>query len=139
MPYFKKSNFDIFFYSHSPVDDDLSEKIKNNFSNWKKVYGNNTLEIINIIKNDKIDILIDMSGHSNLQNLEVFANRAAPIQISWAAYLASTGLKEIDFIIGDIHVTPLNTKEYFVEKFSSGVCIDPVVLETGVRKMDLFL
>ena len=117
LPYFKKSNFDIFFYSHSPVDDDLSEKIKNNFSNWKKVYGNNTLEIINIIKNDKIDILIDMSGHSNLQNLEVFANRAAPIQISWAAYLASTGLKEIDFIIGDTHVTPLNTKEYFVEKF----------------------
>jgi predicted O-linked N-acetylglucosamine transferase (SPINDLY family) len=117
LPYFKKSNFDIFFYSHSPVDDDLSEKIKNNFSNWKKVYGNNTLEIINIIKNDKIDILIDMSGHSNLQNLEVFANRAAPIQISWAAYLASTGLMEIDYIIGDIHVTPLNTKEYFVEKF----------------------
>jgi len=117
LPYFKKSNFDIFFYSHSPVDDDLSEKIKNNFSNWKKVYGNNTLEIINIIKNDKIDILIDMSGHSNLQNLEVFANRAAPIQISWAAYLASTGLMEIDYIIGDTHVTPLNTKEYFVEKF----------------------
>lgn len=58
-----------------------------------------------------------MSGHSNLQNLEVFANKAAPIQISWAAYLASTGLKEIDYIIGDIHVTPLNTKEYFVEKF----------------------
>jgi predicted O-linked N-acetylglucosamine transferase (SPINDLY family) len=117
LPYFKKSNFDIFFYSHSPVDDDLSEKIKNNFSNWKKVYGNNTLEIINIIKNDKIDILIDMSGHSNLQNLEVFANRAAPIQISWAAYLASTGLMEIDYIIGDTHVTPPNTKEYFVEKF----------------------
>ena len=117
LPYFKKSNFNIFFYSHSPVDDDLSEKIKNNFLEWKKVYGHNTLEIVNIIKNDKIDILIDMSGHSNLQNLEVFANKAAPIQISWAAYLASTGLKEIDYIIGDIHVTPLNTKEYFVEKF----------------------
>lgn len=117
LPYFKKSNFNIFFYSHSPVDDDLSKKIKNNFLEWKKVYGHNTLEIVNIIKNDKIDILIDMSGHSNLQNLEVFANKAAPIQISWAAYLASTGLKEIDYIIGDIHVTPLNTKEYFVEKF----------------------
>ena len=117
LPHFEKSNFDIFFYSNSPADDDLSEKIKNNFFNWKKVHGNNTFEILNIIKNDKIDILIDMSGHSNLQNLEVFANKAAPIQISWAAYLASTGLKEIDYIIGDVHVTPLNTKEYFVEQF----------------------
>lgn len=79
MPFFKKSKFDIFFYSNSPIDDDLSEKIKNNFFNWKKVYDNNTSEIINVIKNDKIDILIDMSGHSNLQNLEVFANKPAPI------------------------------------------------------------
>ena len=116
LPHFKNSNFNIFFYSHSPVEDDLSEKIKNNFSNWKKVFDLDTSEILNIIKKDKIDILIDMSGHSNFQNLEVFANKAAPIQISWAAYLASTGVKEIDYIIGDMHVTPFNTEEYFVEK-----------------------
>ena len=57
-----------------------------------------------------------MSGHTNNNNLEIFANKAAPIQLSWAAFLASTGIKEIDYIIGDPHVTPLDSKEYFAEK-----------------------
>ena len=116
MPKLKLSNFDIYVYLNNPSEDNLSEEIKKNVTKWGNVFKLNTQEILNLIKSDNIDLLIDMSGHTNDNNLEVFANRAAPIQLSWAAFLASTGIKEIDYIIGDPYVTPLDTKEYFSEK-----------------------
>ena len=116
LPKIKLNNFDIYIYSNSSYEDDLSKKLKENLIKWEKVYELNVKQIFNLIKLDNIDILIDMSGHTNNGNLEIFANRAAPIQLSWASFLVSTGIKEIDYIIGDPHVTPLDTKEYFSEK-----------------------
>lgn len=116
LPKLKLSNFDIYAYFNNPYEDNLSEEIKKNVIKWEKVSQLSTQEILDLIKLDKIDLLIDMSGHTNNNNLEIFANKAAPIQLTWAAFLASTGIKEIDYIIGDQHVTPLSTKEYFSEK-----------------------
>jgi predicted O-linked N-acetylglucosamine transferase (SPINDLY family) len=116
VPKLKLSNFDVYVYLNNPLEDNLSEEIKKNVTKWESVFKLNTQEILNLIKSDSIDLLIDMSGHTNDNNLEIFANRAAPIQLSWAAFLASTGIKEIDYIIGDPHVTPPDTKEYFSEK-----------------------
>jgi len=116
LPKIKSNHFDIYIYSNSSYEDDLSKEIKKNLVKWEKVFELDTKEILNLINLDNIDILIDMSGHTNNGNLEIFANRAAPIQLSWASYLASTGIKEIDYIIGDPYVTPLSTKEYFSEK-----------------------
>lgn len=116
LPKLKLSNFDIYAYFNNPHEDNLSEEIKKNVIKWEKVSQLSTQEILDLIKLDKIDLLIDMSGHTNNNNLEIFANKAAPIQLTWAAFLASTGIKEIDYIIGDPHVTPLSTKEYFSEK-----------------------
>lgn len=116
LPKIKLNNFDIYIYSNSSNEDDLSKQLKKNVIKWEKVFEIHTSQIINLIKSDNIDILIDMSGHTNNGNLEIFANRAAPIQLSWASFLATTGIKEIDYIIGDPHVTPAETKEYFSEK-----------------------
>jgi len=116
LPKIKLNNFDIYIYSNSLYEDDLSKRLKKNLVKWEKVFELNTEQIINLVRSDNIDILIDMSGHTNNGNLEIFANRAAPIQLSWASFLTTTGIKEIDYIIGDPHVTPLDTKEYFSEK-----------------------
>jgi len=116
LPKLKLSNFDVYIYLNNPLEDNLSEEIKKNVTKWEKVFKLNTHETLNLIKLDNVDLLIDMSGHTNDNNLEIFANRAAPIQLSWAAFLASTGIKEIDYIIGDPYVTPPDTKEYFSEK-----------------------
>jgi predicted O-linked N-acetylglucosamine transferase (SPINDLY family) len=116
LPKVKLANFDIYIYSNSSQEDDLSKKLKENLVKWEKVSELNTSQILDLIKLDKIDILVDMSGRMDSGNLEIFANKAAPIQLSWAGFLTSTGIKEIDYIIGDQHVTPIDTKEYFAEK-----------------------
>ena len=57
-----------------------------------------------------------MSGHSGDNRLPIFTYKPAPVQVSWAAYLASTGVKEIDYIIGDIYCIPEKDHKNYTEK-----------------------
>jgi predicted O-linked N-acetylglucosamine transferase (SPINDLY family) len=110
------SNFDLYIYYNSEVVDYVTEKFKKFIKNWKRVFNINDNNLLKIIRSDKIDILIDLSGYSKGNRSEVFFNRAAPIQISWLGYLCSTGLKEIDYIFGDNNVLTKKEETQFVEK-----------------------
>jgi len=74
------------------------------------------LELINLIREDKINLLIDLSGHSAKNRLPIFINKPAPLQITWCGYLNTTGLKEIDYIIADPFVIDEDQESFFVEK-----------------------
>jgi predicted O-linked N-acetylglucosamine transferase (SPINDLY family) len=71
---------------------------------------------MNLIRKDNLDILFDLSGHTKNNRLPIFKNRCAPVQATWCGWLASTGIKEIDYIIGDMHSTPLSDQWKFIEK-----------------------
>ena len=109
-------NFELFaYYNHDEVDL-LNKKFKNIFKNWRDIKDQKDLDVVNLIKKDQIQILIDLSGYSSKNRLGVFINKPAPIQISWVGYLCSSGLKEIDYIIADPHVVKNINEEQFVEK-----------------------
>ena len=112
----KKFNCEIYAYSNSKIEDNYTKLIKKNFSKWSDISFLGDEETYSLIENDKIDILIDMSGHSGDNRLSVFHFKPAPTQISWAAYLSSTGLQEIDYIIGDPYVTPSSDSKNYTEK-----------------------
>ena len=112
----KKFNFKLYGYFNFPKEDDYTKKIKNNFDNWKDITFLDDKDAVESIKEDGIDILIDMSGHSGDNRLPIFTYKPAPVQISWAAYLASTGVKEIDYIVGDIYSIPEKDFQNYTEK-----------------------
>jgi predicted O-linked N-acetylglucosamine transferase (SPINDLY family) len=112
----KNENLELIAYSNSQTKDNLSVKLKSHFTKWREITDLDDLEAINQIREDGIHILFDLSGHTGKNRLPIFVNKPAPLQVSWGGYLASTGIPEIDYIIGDSHVTPPESKEHFVEE-----------------------
>jgi len=108
--------FKLIAYSNSNRMDETTIELKKRFNVWRKINHLNDTEVINLVKKDSVDILFDLSGHTAKNRLSIFVNKPAPVQVTWCGYNASTGLKEIDYIIGDPYVVPLSDQKYFTEK-----------------------
>lgn len=114
--FFEKNIFELYAFSDSNYVDQYTKALKKNFHCWQDVSLLTDLQLVNLIKNHGINILVDMQGHTYGNRLQIFANKPAPIQISWASYLASTGIPEIDYIIADPYVVPENEDKNYIEK-----------------------
>jgi predicted O-linked N-acetylglucosamine transferase (SPINDLY family) len=114
--YISDEKFELIAYSNSNRMDEITLKLKKRFNVWRKINHLNDIEVINLVKKDSVDILFDLSGHTAKNRLSIFVSKPAPVQVTWIGYNASTGLKEIDYIIVDPHVVPLSDQKYFTEK-----------------------
>ncbi len=90
-----------FAYSSLTNEDGVSDHLKKIFVEWNRASIMTDEELAEKIHADGIDILVDLSGHTGQTRLPVFAWRPAPIQVTWLGYWASTGVKEIDYILAD--------------------------------------
>jgi predicted O-linked N-acetylglucosamine transferase (SPINDLY family) len=94
----------------------LAECIEPYVSEWKPLVGLNDAAAAQLIRNDGVHILLDVLGHSNHNRLPVFAYKPAPIQVSCLGFLATTGLKTMDYVLGDPYLTPVSDAADFSEK-----------------------
>lgn len=88
-------------YADMSRPDDQSEKLHTHATAWHDVSALGHDALADRIRADGIDILIDLDGHSGPNRLPVFARRAAPLQITWAGYVGTTGLDAMDYLITD--------------------------------------
>jgi len=114
--YLKKKEVQLFAYSNNLKEDSFTKLIKQYFDNWELVFHKTDRDLTNLIRKDNLDILFDLSGHTANNRLAIFKNRCAPVQATWCGWLASTGVKEIDYIVGDKYATPLPDQIRFTEK-----------------------
>ncbi len=92
-----RRQFDVFFY-----DDFLRDSLLNVPGMMVRNLAGGTDEQVALqIHQDGIDILIDLSGHSDKSRMSVFARRVAPVQLSWLGYQCDTGMNSIPLWIGD--------------------------------------
>ena len=112
----KNNDLELIAYSNSQIEDSLSIKLKSHFTIWHEIVSQSNMDVINKIRKDGIHVLVDLSGHSEKNRLPIFINKPAPVQVSWAGYPGSTGIAEIDYLIGDPFVTPENMNGHFAEK-----------------------
>lgn len=113
---YNEKSLQFYAFYNFETEDQYSKELKKNFHYWHDVSSLTDVELINLIKKSGINILIDMQGHTYNNRLQIFAEKPAPVQVSWAAYLASSGIPEIDYILGDPNVTPHDHKNLYVEK-----------------------
>ena len=113
-----KKKFEITAFSFGPElkDDPYQTRVKNCVHTFYNVSGMSDIDIANLGRKLKLDIAVDLKGHTTDCRPKIFAFGAAPIQISYLGFPGTLGDKNIDFIIGDEFVTPLEHEKYYTEK-----------------------
>jgi protein O-GlcNAc transferase len=126
--------FEIFAYSTSATYDAVSATIKGQVFAWRDVAHKTIAETAQIIYEDQLDIMVELSGHTQGNRLEVCALKPAPIQATYLGYPSTTGLKTIDYRLTDAWADPVGlTDAYHCEKLmripDCGWCYEPVLQE----------
>jgi predicted O-linked N-acetylglucosamine transferase (SPINDLY family) len=96
-----RSAFEIYCYSNNPRNDDVTERLTAVADHWRRITGLDDDAAAKMIAEDKIDILVDLSGHTDGNRLSLFTRRPAPTQVTWLGYPGSTGVEAIGFRLVD--------------------------------------
>jgi len=99
--HYDRNNFEVFCYSHVSNPDTTTFKLKEQGGLWRSVVGLSDHEMADLVRQDGIDILVDLSGFTEGNRLGTFALKPAPIQCTWLGYPNTTGLPQIDYRITD--------------------------------------
>ena len=113
-----KEKFNITAFSNLEISrhDSNTEYFKKIFDNWHDVLDYSDHKLIDFTRSLNLDILIDLSGFTYGNRINVLAARCAPIQILWLGYNNSTGLNNVDYLISDPNLIKENEKDQYSEK-----------------------
>ncbi|MFQ3573928.1 MAG: tetratricopeptide repeat protein [Thermodesulfovibrionales bacterium] len=138
--------FEIYCYSDVQAPDRYTHTFRSLADLWIDTFNVDHKRLFERILSDKIDILIDLAGHSAYNRLPVFAKKPSPIQITYLGYPNTTGLSTIDYRIVDPYTDPegltnsLNTERLlrmsdcflcFSPETDSPPCTDPPAIKNG--------
>ncbi|KAL2487105.1 putative UDP-N-acetylglucosamine--peptide N-acetylglucosaminyltransferase SPINDLY [Abeliophyllum distichum] len=96
---------------------------------WRDIFGIDEKKVASMVREDKIDILVELTGHTANNKLGMMASRPAPVQVTWIGYPNTTGLPTIDYRITDALADPPDEKQKHVEELvrlsGSFLCYTP--------------
>ena len=102
----EKSKFELFVYFTGDSHDEQTALARSRTEHWVEAASFNDTQLAKRVDADQIDVLLDLSGHTSQHRMGMFARRAAPVQMTYLGYPGSTGLPNMDFMLGDAVVTP---------------------------------
>ncbi|OGU10243.1 MAG: hypothetical protein A2075_21575 [Geobacteraceae bacterium GWC2_58_44] len=106
-----RSRFQVFCYSNVAVPDARSASLRQLADRFVNIAGVPDQAAFEMIRRDRIDILVDLSGHTAGNRLPLFARKPAPVQVTWLGYPHGTGLEAIDYRITDAVTDPPGCSE----------------------------
>lgn len=110
------TNYEYYTYANVKIPDVFSQRIANLSTKWQSILQLSDVQAAELIRNDQIDILIDLGGHTADNRLKLFCLKPAPIQVSWLGYPDTTGLNAIDYRIADEYTEPEGAENFSSEK-----------------------
>ncbi len=116
---------EVFCYAEVAVPDAVTTGMQKLAHHWRWTSGQTDSQVIERIRADGIDILVDLAGHTDKNRLRVFAQKPAPVQATWMGYLNTTGLTTMDYRLTDEILDPpgmpvRDTEELF--RLPLGMC-----------------
>jgi protein O-GlcNAc transferase len=103
-------------YSDRGSVDPVGARIKASVDQWHESTSWDDQELVAQIQRDQIDVLFDLVGHTAYNRLKMFAGRAAPLQITWAGYVGTTGLSDMDCLLADGRHVPDGAERHYSER-----------------------
>ena len=130
--------FEVFCYSDVARPDAITARFRGCADVWRNVVGHSDEQLAELIRRDRIDILVDLCMHMGRSRLLVFARKPAPIQACWFAYPGTTGLSTIDYRLTDPHLDPAGLNDRYYSEQSIRLpdtfwCYDPLIGELAVN------
>lgn len=103
--------YEIYCYSVGrPSEKDSA--VRSRTDHWREAGSMSDAELAGAVNADGIDILVDLSGHSGQSRLGTFAQRPAPVQVTWLGYLNTTGTTRIQYRLSDRHADPVGFTDH---------------------------
>ncbi len=125
-PVFSNHNHDqvdVYVFATNHNKDQTTERLKSLIPHWFDVATLDDKALLKLIRHNKIDILIDLSGHTSDHRLFVFAKRAAPIQLTWLGFMGTLGMNAIDYRLTDFGADPIGSEQWYVERLFRLECM----------------
>jgi protein O-GlcNAc transferase len=101
-----KNQVQIFAYSQVQLPDAMTQRLRLYSDQWRNIVGLSDAQTADLVQQDQIDILVDLTMHTAGNRLLVFAHKPAPVQVTYLAYCSSTGLETIDYRLSDPYLDP---------------------------------
>jgi predicted O-linked N-acetylglucosamine transferase (SPINDLY family) len=118
-----------FCYAQVPNPDAVTDRLRALAHGWRSIAHPSEAEVVEQIRADRIDILVDLAGHAGNKRLRVFAHKPAPVQVTYLGYPNTTGLKAMDYrltdAVADPPGEPVRYSEELVRLPGSFCCYQP--------------
>ena len=135
-----RSAVETFCYANVLKPDAVTERIRGYVDHWRSIARISDQTVAETIRDDRIDILVDLTMHMAGKRLTVFARKPAPIQVTWLAYPGTTGLSQIDYRLTDPFLDPPGMNDELYTESSIRLsdtfwCYDPLTTEPEVNSL----
>ena len=125
-------SLEIFCYASVRIPDTITDRCRAHADVWRDVLGLSDEQVAEVIRQDQIDILVDLTMHMANNRLLVFARKPAPVQVTYLAYCGTTGLSTMDYRLTDPYLDPPGRFDQFYSEQSIRLpetywCYQPIV------------
>ncbi|MGI9305409.1 MAG: tetratricopeptide repeat protein [Gammaproteobacteria bacterium] len=117
-----RRKFRVYCYSNSVAEDDVTEQLKTHCEHWRSISHVRDGAAAQLVRDDEIDVLFDLSGHTSGHRLQLFSLGPAPVQISWLGYPHTTGLDCMDYVLSDKVNLPDRLQVHYSERIATLDC-----------------
>jgi protein O-GlcNAc transferase len=112
-----RERFEIIAVSFGPdARDSMRLRLEQAFDQFINARSLDDVEVVRRLRELRIDIAVDLKGHTGDSRLGLFARRAAPLQVSYLGYPGSTALPQMDYVLADATVLPPEHESFYTEK-----------------------
>lgn len=109
--------WELYLYSNGGRPDHVTEWFRAAADAWREIGWTKDDAVAQLVRDDRIDILVDLSGHAARNRLLVFARKPAPVQVKWVeGEFDTTGMDAMDYFLSDAHQTPPGGEQWFTEE-----------------------